>query len=126
MTRELKSPNTVLDAFSLRLDSVALPPDDIVDGTPATASREIMAGRNLSVGVWELTPGTVTDIEVDEVFIVLSGRATVEIDGEERVLQLGPGTIGRLSAGARTRWTVTETLRKVYILLDDGETGAAR
>jgi uncharacterized cupin superfamily protein len=57
----------------------------------------------------------VTDTEVDEVFVVLQGRATLEFDGSDEVLELHPGVVGRLAAGARTRWTVTDTLRKVYI-----------
>ena len=126
MTRDLKASNTVLDALVLRLDNDPLAPEDIIGGTPASASRELMTWRRSSIGVWELTPGTVTDIEVDEVFVVLSGRATVEVDGDDRVLDFGPGSIGRFSAGARTRWTVTETLRKIYILLDAHEKEADR
>ena len=56
-----------------------------------------------------------TDVEADEVFVVLSGRATVEVvDGP--TLEIGPGDVGLLPAGARTTWTVHETLRKVYVV----------
>lgn len=30
-------------------------------------------------------------------------------------MTLGPGDVVRLAEGARTVWTVTETLRKVYL-----------
>jgi hypothetical protein len=30
-------------------------------------------------------------------------------------LRVGPGDVVRLAAGAETVWTVTETLRKVYL-----------
>ena len=48
-------------------------------------------------------------------FLVLSGRATIEVDGGP-VLEVGPGDIGLLPAGASTRWTIHEDLRKVYIV----------
>jgi uncharacterized protein len=66
------------------------------------------------IGIWELGPGVDHDTEVDEVFVVLAGRGTVLFeDGEE--VELRPGVAVRLSAGERTTWTVTETLRKVYV-----------
>jgi uncharacterized cupin superfamily protein len=126
MPTDLKTTNTILDAFSLGLDPNPIPAGDILRGTPTSTIREVMEGDGLSIGVWELTPGTVTDTEADEVFVVLSGRATVEFDGDDRVLHLGPGTIGRLGKGARTRWTVSETLRKVYILPAADEAEVAR
>jgi len=67
-----------------------------------------------SVGVWEHSTGTSTDVEVDEVFVVLAGRATIEIEGEG-ALNVGPGDIGILQAGAKTTWTVHEPLRKIYV-----------
>ncbi len=68
------------------------------------------------VGLWGMDPGTDHDTEVDEVFVVLAGRGTVEFaDGE--VVTLAPGVAVRLSAGERTTWTVTEALRKVYVAL---------
>jgi uncharacterized cupin superfamily protein len=70
---------------------------------------------DVEVGVWEMTVGAMSDTESDEVFVVISGRATVRFEHDGSVLTLGPGTVGRLSAGQRTVWTVTETIRKVYI-----------
>jgi uncharacterized cupin superfamily protein len=62
-----------------------------------------------------MTPGTMSDVEADEVFVVLSGSATVEFGDDTPALQLGAGDVARLAAGAETVWTVTETLRKVYL-----------
>ena len=62
-----------------------------------------------------MTPGVMNDVEADEVFVVLSGAATVEFAGGSDTLELGPGDVVRLAAGAETVWTVTETLRKVYL-----------
>jgi len=55
------------------------------------------------------------DVEADEAFVVLTGRATIEVEGGP-TLEVGPGDLGLLPAGARTTWTVHETLRKVYVI----------
>ena len=68
------------------------------------------------VGLWGMEPGVDHDTEVDEVFVVLAGRGTVEFEDGE-VLTLAPGVAVRLRAGERTTWTVTEALRKVYVAL---------
>ena len=54
------------------------------------------------VGLWEIDPGTAHDVEVDEVFVVLSGRATVSVEGWPDVA-VGPGDVVRLRAGAARR-----------------------
>ncbi|MGO2112599.1 MAG: cupin domain-containing protein, partial [Pseudoclavibacter sp.] len=65
---------------------------------------------------WEMTPGTATDTEADEVFVVLAGRARIEfLDPPLPAIDVGPGSLVRLAEGMSTRWTVTETLRKVFI-----------
>ena len=68
------------------------------------------------VGLWGMEPGVDHDTEVDEVFVVLAGRGTVRFEDGE-VVELAPGVAVRLHAGERTTWTVTETLRKVYVAL---------
>ena len=68
--------------------------------------------------MWEMTPGAMRDVEVDEVFVVLAGDATVEfVDPALPSIELRPGSVVRLEAGMRTVWTVRETLRKVYVAL---------
>ena len=65
--------------------------------------------------MWEHTPGASTDVEADEVFVVLAGSATVAFeDPALQSIELRPGSVVRLTAGMRTVWTVRETLRKVY------------
>ena len=66
------------------------------------------------IGLWGMAPGIDHDTEVDEVFVVLAGRGSVEFEDGE-VVTLAPGVAVRLRAGERTIWTVTETLRKVYV-----------
>jgi uncharacterized cupin superfamily protein len=83
---------------------------------PASTSERVLATTpdGVVTGVWEIEPGVATDVEVDETFVVVSGRATVEIEGGP-TLELAPGTVGVLHAGDRTVWRVSETLRKVYV-----------
>ena len=90
-----------------------LDPATIVSGEPRTASLVLHEGDGIERGIWEITPGVVTDVEADELFVVLSGRATIEFqDGP--TLEVGPGDVVVLPESAVTRWTVHETLRKVY------------
>ncbi len=90
-------------------------PLDPVDGDPLTALAELGRFGGLEVGVWEMAVGEATDVEADELFVVLAGRAVVAFPATGRRLELGPGDVVRLSAGDETVWTVTETLRKVYL-----------
>ena len=99
-------------AVSLSHEPVAH--EQIVAGQPTTGSAALGAIGEAEYGVWEMTPGAMSDVEEDELFVVLSGAATVAFDGGE-TWTLGPGSTGRLAAGNRTVWTVTETLRKVYV-----------
>jgi uncharacterized cupin superfamily protein len=87
-----------------------------VSGTPKTGSAQIEKFGNTVVGVWEMTPGVMRDVEVDEILTVLAGAAVVEFQ-DGRKITLEPGTVARLHTGQQTVWTVTETLRKVYVLL---------
>ena len=108
-------PNTVVHAATLDLDHEPVPADQSVRGEPATAATALDEFGGLEVGVWEMTPGVMTDVEADEVFVVVSGSATVEFGDGSQSLRIGPGDVVRLAAGAKTVWTVTETLRKVYL-----------
>jgi uncharacterized cupin superfamily protein len=81
----------------------------------ATASRTLLEpGEVREVGLWEAGPGTDTDTEVDEVFLVLSGAGTVTFE-DGSAIALRPGVLVRLCAGDRTSWQITERLRKLYV-----------
>ncbi|MGG5258730.1 cupin domain-containing protein [Phycicoccus avicenniae] len=108
------SDRLLADAHSLALPHHPLPTADVVAGSPTAAVRTLAALGDVEVGVWEMTAGTARDTETDEVFVVLSGAGTVEFEDGETI-DLGPGTAVRLRAGERTTWTVTATLRKVWV-----------
>jgi uncharacterized cupin superfamily protein len=93
-----------------------VPPAQRIAGSPRTGSKGLGQFGNVNVGVWEMTPGTMSDTEVDEIFVVLHGAATVEFK-DRGPMALKPGDVVRLYAGQQTVWKVTETLRKVYISL---------
>lgn len=103
-----------VDATALSVPLDAVDERQVRSGRPAAGAVELGTVAGLEVGVWEHTAGTSTDVENDEVFVVLTGRATVEVDGGP-TLELNPGSVGFLDAGARTTWTVHEPLRKVYV-----------
>ena len=109
-------PGTAVDAAAVELEHEPLPADEVLSGTPTAATRTLVTLGAVEVGIWEMTPGTATDTESDEVFVVLSGQATIAFSAAELPdVTVGPGSVVRLAAGMRTTWTVTETLRKVYV-----------
>jgi uncharacterized cupin superfamily protein len=102
------------DALAITLDDLPLSPDDVRSGDPTAGVATLHDDFGVEIGVWELTEGTVVDTEADEVFVVVAGAGTVEFpDGEQ--VDLRPGVVVRLHAGERTAWTITRTLRKVWI-----------
>lgn len=109
-------PGRILASAGIRLVHEPLPANLVVSGTPTTATAVLDAYGDYEIGVWEMTQGVSRDTETDEVFIVLSGRARVDFeDSDAAPLELRTGSVIRLAEGARTIWTVSETLRKVYI-----------
>jgi uncharacterized cupin superfamily protein len=108
----------VLKVAGAALDADELDPETVLAGDPVTSSRELWTSKDGTVhhGIWEITPGTVTDVEAEELFVVLSGSATIAFE-DGPTLEVGPGDVVRLPAGARTVWTVHETLRKVYAIV---------
>lgn len=87
----------------------------------ATASHELRTAgtksstlRGLQMGLWEAGPGVDTDIENDEIFLVLAGEGTVSFE-DGSYIGLRPGVLVELHEGDRTRWDITERLRKIYL-----------
>jgi uncharacterized cupin superfamily protein len=113
--REPVKENTVVHAAGHPLDHELVPADQSVSGNPTTAAVSIDDFSGLDVGIWEMSPGVMTDVEAAELFIVLSGSATVEFKDGTPAMTLGPGDVVRFAAGTETVWTVTETLRKIYL-----------
>jgi uncharacterized cupin superfamily protein len=96
------------------VDTQPVAAPSVVAGAPRAGSRALAAVAGANVRLWEMTPGTATDVEIDEVFVVIAGSATV-VFADETVLNLVPGSTVRLHAGDKTTWVVHETLRKIYV-----------
>ena len=101
-------------ARAIKLELAVVPEDQRIQGTPRTGTAKLTQLGDVVIGVWEMTPGAMRDVENDEVLTVLSGSANIKFsDGS--TLSLAPGDVARLYAGQQTEWTVSETLRKVYV-----------
>lgn len=102
------------DAGTEPLEHEPVEPADVVAGDPTTAATGLGVVAGAEVGLWEITEGAVRDVEVDEIFVVLSGDGSVSFE-DGTVLDLGPGVVVRLHEGERTEWRIREPLRKVYV-----------
>jgi uncharacterized cupin superfamily protein len=107
---------TVTNAATAEVPTEPLHPDHVVAGAPATGVVDLPSPPGLEVGIWEHTVGASTDVEFDEVFVVISGRATIACEDGPTV-DVGPGDVVRLMEGTATTWTVHEPLRKVFVTL---------
>jgi uncharacterized cupin superfamily protein len=99
----------------LGLEPAPLDPSTVVEGSPEVSELILHTSKDGRVvrGIWQITPGVVEDVEADEVFVVLAGHATIEVEGGP-TLELEPGVVGVLRAGDRAVWRIHETLRKVF------------
>ncbi len=96
------------------LEHHRLPAEQVRQGSPTAAVWEAPIAE-VACGLWEHTVGTSTDVEAHEVFVVLSGTARIEIEGQPD-LEIGPGDVVELEAGARTVWHVQQPLRKFWVM----------
>jgi uncharacterized cupin superfamily protein len=105
----------VTPALSVDLAGTPVDTENVLAGTPTIGHEGLAPFAGVDLGIWELSEGTVTDVETDEVFVVLSGSAEISTEGA-RTVSVRAGDVVRLTAGTRTTWTVTERLRKIYIV----------
>ena len=95
-------PCYVVSATRQALDADPLDSSQVVSGNPQVSTYELLDSDALAVGIWQHTAGVSTDVEVDEIFVVLSGRATIEVAGGP-TLEVGPGDVGVLEAGVAVK-----------------------
>lgn len=86
------------------------------------ASREVWsaAGGQFNAGIWEATPGsfTATRAGYHEVCQILSGRVTIEVEGEDPI-ELVAGDTFVTPSGWKGIWHVHETVRKTYVIIQE-------
>jgi uncharacterized cupin superfamily protein len=106
-------PVAAIPAADAELEPDPLDPDQVIAGDPQTSAAVLATTPSgAESGVWRCTPGTFRDVEADETFVVLEGRATIEWDGG--AVEVGPGDVCALAAGTETVWTVHETILKGF------------
>ena len=95
------------------------PPTAVAEGEVTTRSLVAFTSEDEKVlaGTWECEPGTSRweFLERGEAIHVLSGRMTVQRDGEPAE-EVGAGTSAVFPIGWCGVWTVHETLRKTYVI----------
>ena len=109
------APSFAVRASDVTLEPEAIDPAQVVAGSPEISGAVLSESPDGRVvrGVWRCTPGTLTDMEEDELFVVLEGRATIEVQGEA-TLEVEAGSVCVLERGARTTWSVHEPIVKAY------------
>lgn len=111
--------NTKISGLNHQVPLEKVPVEETVAGEPRQGTAELGMISGTAVGIWELRDGTVVDTEVDEVFVVIAGGAKIEfLDNQGdpyEVVTVKSGDVMRLAAGAQTRWSVSDFIRKVYI-----------
>lgn len=108
----MAEPVAAIAAGAAALEPDPLDPGQVIDGSPVTTAFVLAEAGGAESGVWRCTPGRFRDVEADETFVVLQGRATIEWDGGR--VEVGPGDVCALEAGTETVWTVHETLLKGF------------
>lgn len=87
-------------------------------GDPQTSGITFFSGHGVEVGVWECTPGgwAIVDRTTTETMLLLGGTVTITpADGEP--VELGEGDVFVLPKGWSGRWDITDTVRKLYVLV---------
>jgi uncharacterized cupin superfamily protein len=76
--------------------------------------RELASLGGAKFGVWQIGRGRKQSVANDEVFIVLSGSATLRFAGAES-FPISAGSVVRTSRGDVYEWDVHEPVRKFYL-----------
>lgn len=98
------------------VSEVEMEPLPLDEGQSQTALHPFLSNLfGARIGVWEVKKGAVGGVPEEEVFVVISGSATVTFENTGEVIEVGPGSVVRLGEGEPNSWVVHEDLRKVYI-----------
>jgi hypothetical protein len=107
--------------MAIELESWPLEAQQIVDGDPRVSGRvlDISDDGRVERGVCQHTAGVSRDTESDELFVVLTGRATIEVENGPTLEVAAGSVVGLFRGGDRTTWRVHEDLRKIYQATED-------
>lgn len=104
-----------IPAADLAEKPLGQPSAEPLTGPITTRAKVFLDNATVTAGTWECEPGASRweFLTRGEVIYVLSGRMTVQADGEEPV-ELTAGSSCIFPIGWQGVWTVHETLRKVF------------
>jgi uncharacterized cupin superfamily protein len=102
------------DVLSLPLTDESQPGIWVDGGWPTARTATLAELGGVSMALWEVTDGIVSDIENDECLLVLAGTGRVRFEDGE-MIDLGPGVCIRLRGGERTEWTVLSAIRAFLV-----------
>lgn len=90
-------------------------PSRLLEGDPRVSSAVVWGSPEEGVwgGIWEMTEGTLDDVDVDEVAYVVCGRATVSFADTGESMELTAGDLVVFTPGQKSRWQVHERLRAI-------------
>lgn len=83
--------------FVVRVADAVLTPDApdpgrVLAGNPVTSSMVLTSGDTVRHGIWQIAPGTAAEVAPAGMFVVLSGSATIAVDGGP-TFDVGPGDV---------------------------------
>ncbi|MGV8883560.1 MAG: cupin domain-containing protein [Rhodoglobus sp.] len=112
---DYRTPFASIDELFAGVAAEPVDPAQVVWGSPTTKTCELVTTDGpIDMGIWELRGGACRDIEAEEMFVVLSGRALLTVNGRPPQ-EISPGDIVKLEAGDSTTWAVRGVLRKLYL-----------
>lgn len=104
-----------------QLDPWPIPKEDIISGDPQAAGRFLWQSedKRLGNGIWTCTPGIFTAVFIwDETISLLEGELTItDQDGNSNTYR--PGDLIFIPTGSKTKWEVTQAVRKAFHLRCD-------
>ncbi|MDS9469024.1 cupin domain-containing protein [Paracoccus sp. MBLB3053] len=98
----------------------AVPPEAVILGEARETGAVHFGSDKVTIGTWECTPYAeiLAYPNATEYTTVLSGRVAIT-DADGSVQEFGPGESYVLKSGFEGRFEVLETLRKIYVLIED-------
>ena len=101
----------------------AIPEHEIASGTPEQRGVEVFSAPEdgLTVGLWSCTPYVTAPgpYPVDEYMILLEGMVTIRLpDGRSETVRAGESFF--IPKGLDCVWDQPETVRKVYVIFENG------
>jgi uncharacterized cupin superfamily protein len=90
------------------------------DSDPPGEVHVLCEAADMEAGLWRPLEGVTPDpvhwtLPAREAILVLAGQARIEIEGGS-TLELKPGSLASLPAGARTTWHVTADFKEFWVL----------